>query len=64
MTSRPHQVQVYRSPDRLWRWRRRAGNYKIVRSSEQGHKWRWYTIRKARRQNPGVELVVLPTEEV
>lgn len=64
MTARPHQVQVYRSPDGLWRWRRRAGNYKVVRSSEQGHRRRWYAIRKAKRQNPGVEIVVLPIEEV
>lgn len=58
MTARPHQVQVYRSTDGLW-WRRRAGNYKVVRSSEQGHKWRWYAIRKARRANRGVKIVIL-----
>lgn len=62
MTARPHQVQVYRSPDGLYRWRLRAGNYKVIAAAEQGHKWRWYTIRKARRQNPGVEVVVV--EEV
>lgn len=61
---RPHEVQVYRDALGEWRWRRRAGNYRVVAASEQGHKWRWYAIRKARKQNPGVDVVVLRIEEV
>ncbi|MFV0315440.1 MAG: hypothetical protein ACK5O2_00565 [Microthrixaceae bacterium] len=56
---RPHQVQVYRDSEGRWRWRRRAGNYQVVAASEQGHRHRWYMIRKARRQNRGVEVVVI-----
>lgn len=64
MGKRPHEVQVYRGTDGRWYWRRRAGNYRVIAAAEQGHKWRWYTIRKARRQNPGVRVTVLPIEEV
>lgn len=57
--TRPHEVQVYRDDQGLWRWRRRAGNYKIVGASEQGHRRRWYTVRKARRANRGVNVVIV-----
>ena len=56
---RPHEVQVFRGGDGRWFWRRRAGNYKIVAASEQGHRSRWYAVRKARRANPGVSVVVI-----
>ncbi len=56
---RPHRVQVYRDVEGLWRWRRRAGNYRVVAAAEQGHKWRWYVLRKAKRLNPGVDVVVV-----
>lgn len=59
MTPRPHVVEVYRDQGGLWRWRRKAGNYKIIAASEQGHMARWYAKRKARRLNPGVEVRVV-----
>lgn len=55
-------MQVFRGSDGRWWWRRRAGNYRVVAASEQGHR-RWYAIRKAKRQNPGVEVVVLEDVE-
>lgn len=60
---RPHEVQVFRGDDSRWYWRRRAGNYKVVAAAEQGHRRRWYAIRKARRLNPDVKrFVVIPDE--
>lgn len=56
---RPDEVQVFRGSDGRWWWRRRAGNYKVIASSEQGHRRRWYAIRKARRLNPGVAVTVV-----
>lgn len=60
--ARPHQVQVYRDAEGFWRWRRRAGNYRVIAAAEQGHRWRWYTVRKAKRLNLGVDLVVIDDE--
>lgn len=56
-------MQVYRDSSGRWQWRRRAGNYRIVAASEQGHRSRWYTVRKAKRLNPGVDVVVLEETE-
>ena len=56
---RPHRVQVFRDARGKWRWRRRAGNHRVVAASSQGYSSRWYCVRKAKRKVPAdVEFVV------
>ena len=58
-----HRIELHRDPQGKWRYRRRAGNWRIVDSSEQGFRTRWYARRRAIKNVPaGVEydVVILP----
>jgi len=56
---RPHRIQLYRDPKGRWRYRRLAGNHRIVQASEQGFRHRWYARRRAISTVPrGVGYVV------
>lgn len=58
MTPRPHTVTLYRDDTGKWRWRRQAGNNRVVAASEQGFRTRWYAKRDARRDLPiGISTV-------
>lgn len=55
-------IEIYRDADKRfkrWRWRRRAGNGQIVSDPGQGFTRRWSAVRSARREAPGVEIVLL-----
>ncbi len=54
MTAR---LQVYRGKDGLHYWRHVAGNHRIDGASEQGYKFRWYAVHKAKRAYPGVPVI-------
>lgn len=49
---------VYRDQSGEWRWKRLAGNNKVVADSGEGYRRRWSAKRAAKRNNVGVELVV------
>ena len=56
---KPHRITVYKDKAGRWRWRRQAGNNRIVAASEQGFKTKFYARRDAKREVPaGVEFVV------
>lgn len=51
-------VELYKAPDG-WRWRAKSGNHRVVGSSEEAHRAKWYARRKALRQFPGAEVVTI-----
>lgn len=53
-------TQVYRDTTRReWRWRRVSPNGKIIATSGEGYKSKWWAKRQAKRLNPGTRVVVL-----
>lgn len=58
MTTLGH-VEVYRGADRAYYWRRVAGNGQITATGSEGFTRRWSAKRSARREYPGVPLVVV-----
>lgn len=59
-----HRITVYRDSDNRWRWRRQAGNNRVVAASEQSFKRRRYAEKDAIRELPaGVDydLLILPS---
>lgn len=52
-------VQVYPDVAGGWRWRRVSVNGKIVATSGEAYRSRWWTKRQARRNNPGCKVVVI-----
>lgn len=60
---KPHRITLYQDEAGRWRWRRQAGNGRIVAASEQGFKRRKYAEKDAISELPaGVEydLLILP----
>lgn len=60
---KPHRITLYKDESGKWRWRRQAGNRKIVAASEQGFKRRKYAEKDAISELPAdvsYELVILP----
>ncbi len=53
-------VEVYSDASGKWRWRAKARNGRIVGASEQGHRSRSRTIRKAEAAWPGAAILVMP----
>jgi uncharacterized protein YegP (UPF0339 family) len=50
-------IILHKDPKNRWRWTAKAGNNKIVGSSEQGHISKWYATRKALKQFPNATVV-------
>lgn len=55
--NRGTRVEVYRDRARAWRWRRKAGNHRIVADSGEAYLTKWGATRAARKTNPGVRIV-------
>lgn len=54
--AQPHLIRVYRDSQGRFRWSRKAGNHRVVASSEQGFRTRYYAKRDALRDVPaGIE---------
>lgn len=58
---RPHYLEVYKAKGLLnrWRWRRRAGNHRIVEGPQQGFTRRASAVRSARQAHPDEVVRVL-----
>lgn len=57
---KPHRITVYRDEAGRWRWRRQAGNNRVVAASEQSFRTRFYARRDAKRDVPeGVDFVIV-----
>lgn len=60
---KPHRITLYKDEAGKWRWRRQAGNRRVVAASEQGFKRRKYAEKDAIAElpaNTSYELVILP----
>lgn len=56
----PHRITLYQGDNGRWRWRRQAGNNRIVASSEQGFRRRRYAEKDATRDLPaGLDYVIV-----
>lgn len=54
-----HTITVYKDEAGRWRWRRQAGNWRVVAASEQGFRRRGTALRDAKREMPaGVDYRV------
>jgi len=48
-------VLVYKDKAGEWRWKRVAGNNRVVSDSGEGYKRRWRAVWAAKRQNPNIQ---------
>ena len=53
-----HYIEVYRERGvfRRWRWRRKAGNHRIVETAGQGFTRKSSAVRSAQDAHPGEEI--------
>lgn len=52
-----NRVVIYKgSESGLWRWRAVAGNNRVIGASDQGFRFRWYAVRKARSAFPDARV--------
>lgn len=51
-----NKVVIYADETGLWRWRGVAGNNRVIGASEQGFRFRWYAVRKARNAFPNARV--------
>lgn len=58
-----HRVEVYRSEDNDFRWRRKAGNGEIVSESGEGYENHEHALEMAQDMNKGVLVIDLTLVE-
>jgi hypothetical protein len=51
-----NRVVIYKDEAGLWRWRGVAGNNRVIGAAEQGFRFRWYAVRKARNAFPDARV--------
>jgi hypothetical protein len=51
-----NKVVIYADETGLWRWRGVAGNNRVIGAAEQGFRFRWYAVRKARNAFPDARV--------
>lgn len=51
-------IEIYRDDDYKWRWRHRGANGRVM-DQGQSHRRKWNAKRAARRNHPGLPVVVV-----
>jgi len=52
------EVWVYKGNNGKWWWRAKSKNYKIIGASEQGFRYRWYAVKRARSAFPDTPVII------